>query len=167
MYQLTISTEALQALYIVPGPVPLKDRPIEDLTQDEAQELIRQMKKVGNHIVEVRHTLTIYQRDATGKIKQEGGPIKREAEEQAGFTQDKPWSIDGDADDEVEVVEPSVASRPERQTDDTASCENPVVIDDDEDEVEGEVEEDEAEVVPQESARKRLRGSDGRFIRKT
>jgi hypothetical protein len=40
--------ENLQALHVVPPPVPLEDRPVEELTPQEAQELIYQLKKVCN-----------------------------------------------------------------------------------------------------------------------
>ena len=40
-----MSTEGLQALHVVPPPIPLEDRPEESLTPEELVQLVRNMKK--------------------------------------------------------------------------------------------------------------------------
>jgi hypothetical protein len=39
-----VTTDALRALHIVPPPVPLEERPEEELNVDELQELVKNLK---------------------------------------------------------------------------------------------------------------------------
>lgn len=38
------TSEALENLHIIPAPVPLEERPLEDLTVEEARELLRRQR---------------------------------------------------------------------------------------------------------------------------
>jgi len=96
-----ILLEALQSLYLIPrtpSPVPLEDRPVDELTPDEMRQLIVQQRVWQNNISRYAGTHCTYanmiqeSQVQTQKIKRE---VKRER------------SIEGDSDndnDDIVVV---------------------------------------------------------------